>query len=318
MSCEDPYELMREIAALNIWDKAARHNWALVSQNSEEPWIVTVLKEGEKSVVAARLLMFQGLARFRDFMVQRQMPDYGVAASPLEFAHWEAVALKNGRVELFIYEPGFVPLPPNDRGRRLMADLLHECLGVLLRLDGQPELLMTYVKQNALFARKEIVPGSWMDGPLKLPENEKIEETDSVSVDKKKCDLAKALPVYPKKIWELDFVLLPSFHTPPPNPRFLYLLVAVDADTGEKILWERMSVDGKEGGLKRMWEGHAQRLLDRISQRGEVPGEIHVRSFRMMRFIRPLGLYLPFKLMKTSHLPALDSVLSIATSTRNI
>ena len=84
------------------------------------------------------------------------------------------------------------------------------------------------------------------------------------------------------------------------------------------MVWDRLSVDGKADGLKRLWEGHAQRLLNGVVAWGRVPGQIHVRSGRMMRFIRPLGLQLPFKLVQHAKLPALDSVVDLAIQTKKV
>ena len=92
----------------------------------------------------------------------------------------------------------------------------------------------------------------------------------------------------------------------------------MNADTGEKMVWERMSVDGKENGLLRLWEGHAQRLLNAFIAAGRVPGELHVRSGRVMRFLRPLGMQLPFKIVQLSKQPALESVINLAVQTRKV
>ena len=111
---------------------------------------------------------------------------------------------------------------------------------------------------------------------------------------------------------EIDFVMVPTYQTREKRSRFLYVLAGVDAATGERRVWEKMSVDGKPGGLKRLWEAHAQRVLDRILIEGRVPGELHVRSQRVMRFLRPLGLQLPFKLVQHEKLPSLATALDLA------
>ena len=172
--------------------------------------------------------------------------------------------------------------------------------------------------EKAMFARKEVVEGVWMDGPLRMPEETVVEQVEQVNLKKTVCDQAKSLPLYPKEIWELDFVLLPSYRTAGPNPRFLYLLVAVNAESGERMVWERLTVDGKEGGLLRLWSGHAQRVLDAVVRLGRVPGEIHMRSGRVMRFLRPLGLQLPFKLVQHAKLPSLESVLNLSIQTGKV
>ncbi len=319
MDKTDPYELIRAIAEMNPWERAARHNWALLPQTSEEPFIVTFLPEKDRpGPVVGRLLLFPGFALFRDYLISRQVPDFGVGMSPVDFRHYEAVALKDGGVELFSYEPGFVPLPPGSEDRKVLAPLLFECYGMLLRLEEKPDLPLAYVEQKAMFARKEVVDGRWVDGPYRLPEEEVVQQVEKVELRKDACLAAKALPLYPKEIWEIDYVMLPSYRTPGPNPRFLYLLAAINVGTGERMVWEKMSVDGKADGLLRLWEGHAQRLLNAFLRKRRVPGEIHVRSPRMARFLRPLGIQLPFKLVQHAKLPSLEDVLGLAIQTRNV
>ncbi len=318
MDKTDPYETTRAIAALDPWERAAKHNWALVPQTSAEPFVVTAVDERKgEGPVAGRLLLFPGFATFRDFVITRQVRDFGVATGPVDFRHYEAVGLKNGDVEIFSYEPGFVPLPPSPEERRLLAQLLQECYGLLLRLEENPDLPLAYMDKKAMFARKEVVEGVWVDGPFLLPQ-EAAQQTEQVALSRGACAKAKELPVFPKEAWEVDFVLVPAYHTPGPRPRFLYLLAAVDAATGGRMAWERLSVDGKADGLKRLWEGHAQRLLDAMVAHGRVPGELHVRSGRMMRFLRPLGLQLPFKLVQHAKLPALDAALAHAIQAKKV
>ena len=319
MDKTDPYDITRAIAALNPWGRAIKYNWALVPQTSAEPFIVSAVDERkDPGPVAGRLLLFPGFTTFRDFVITRQMKDYGVAMGPMDFRHYEAVGLKNGDVEIFVYEPGFVPVSPTSEDRKMLAPLLHECYGILLRMEEKPDMPLTYVEKKAMFARKEVVDGVWIDGPFILPEEDVIQQTESVALAKDVCAKAKELPVFPKEIWEVDFAMIPSYHTPGPRPRFLYLFCAVNAESGERMVWERLSVDGKEDGLRRMWEGHAQKLLDGMVKWGRVPGQIHVRSGRVMRFLRPLGLQLPFKLVRHEKLPSLDAVLNLAVQTRKV
>ena len=103
MDIRNPYEVAAAIAELNVWDKVAAHNWALVPQTSEEPYIVSAgpEKDREKGPVVGRLLLFPGLENFRNFAITRQMPDFGVWMSPLEFRHWEVIAVRDGKAEIF-------------------------------------------------------------------------------------------------------------------------------------------------------------------------------------------------------------------------
>jgi hypothetical protein len=67
-----------------------------------------------------------------------------------------------------------------------------------------------------------------------------------------------------------------------------------------------MSVDGTSDGLQHLWEKHSERLLNAILEYGSVPKEIRVRSPRVMRFIRPLGMHIPFKISQYEKLPAIE------------
>ena len=176
MDKTDPYDITRAIVALNPWERASRHNWALVPQTSAEPFIVTAVDERkDPGPVAGRLLLFPGFTTFRDFVITRQMKDYGVAMGPMDFRHYEAVGLKNGDVEIFVYEPGYVPVAPTSEDRKLLAPLLHECYALLLRVEEKPDLPLAYVEKKAMFARKEVVDGVWIDGPFILPAEEVIQ-----------------------------------------------------------------------------------------------------------------------------------------------
>ena len=63
MDTHNPYEIAAAIAELNVWDKVSAHNWALVPQTSEEPYIVTAgpEKDRDKGPVVGRLLLFPQL-----------------------------------------------------------------------------------------------------------------------------------------------------------------------------------------------------------------------------------------------------------------
>lgn len=318
MDRNDPYDIARAIAELKAWKQASQHNWALVPQSSERPYIATVIAEKGAGPVEGRLMLFPGLEVFRDYMLARQIPDYGVFMSPLDIPHFEAVGLRDGGVELFSYESGYVPRLPTFEEKAFFAPLLYECYGFLMRLEEKPDLPLAYVDKKAMFARKEVLPDCWIDGPLALPEEDVVQSQEQITLQKADCAKAREMPVFPKEVWEIDYVLVPSYHTPPPRPRFLYLLAAVNQTTGERMMWERLSVDGQEKGLQRLWEGHAQRLLSAIVGHGRVPGELHVRSCRMTRFLRPLGLQLPFKIVQHAKLPMLERVLSTAINSRKV
>ncbi len=321
MDKRNPYEIAAAIAELDVWDKVASHNWALVPQMSEEPYIVTAGPEKDRDTgpVAGRLLLFPGLENFRNFAVTRRVPEFGVWMSPLEFRHWEVIAVKNGRAEIYGYVPGYVPQPPSEADQAFLAPLLYESLGILMRIEEDPGLPLRYFKgEHALFARKEVVEDVWQDGPLRMPADNEVKFVERVSLDTAKCKLAAKLPVVADEKWEVDFVLIPAYHTREARPRFLYVFAAVDASTGVRAVWLKMSVGGTDNALKALWEGHAARLLEAMLRLGRAPAEIHVRSGRVARFLRPLGMHVPFKLVHHAKLPALDATLNHAVKTHTL
>lgn len=316
MDRNNPAELARAIAALDVWGKVSAHNWALVSQLADEPFLATV-NPAREGPLRGRLLLFPGFKPFREYMLAKRIPDFGVATTPMDFPHFESVGVEGGKAEVFSYLPGKVPLPPNKEENAVLGPLLYATYGLFMRIEEDPELLMRYSSDNAMFSLREGLDGKWRDAPLKIPPDPNPIWQENVSLDKKKCEAASRLPFAREEKWEADFILAPMFHTKEPRPRFLYILAAVDADTRSRKVWMKMSVGDGPDALKHMWEGHAQRFLDAILDLGSIPGEIHIRSTRFARFLRPLGLQLPFKLVQHTKLPALEAVLNAAFRSPN-
>lgn len=310
----------KALVALNAWQRTMRCNWALVSQLSDEPMLVHVecASDREKGPVAGRLMFFPGFAAYRDFAILKQAPDMGFALTNLDIRHYELIALKDGGYELHAFKPGFVPRPADEATRALLAPLVHECLGLMMRFEEETELVAKYKDENALFARFEGLDGKWKDGPLPVPQKE-VRNEERITLGKSECAAAAHLPFSNNEAWEVDFYSVPACHTNESEPRILYLFAAVDAATGLVRCWERLSVDPKgEGGLKPLWESLAQRLLKAILANGRIPGAVGIRSGRMARFLRPLGLQIPFRLVHHRQLPALDAALRRAVQGKKV
>ena len=64
--------------------------------------------------------------------------------------------------------------------------------------------------------------------------------------------------------------------------------------------------------LKPLWESLAAHLLEGVIRYGKVPGTLNMRSQRIMRFLRPLGLQLPFKMVIHKQLPQIAAVVNRA------
>lgn len=324
----DPVKYLDEIGAAiaaldeSALDAAARHNWALVPQMSENPHVVTVLTPSRHPNIGlkARLIVFPDFSTFRDFVIHLNVPDYKLAASIAEFNCFSLAIPTDFRPHFFtVCRPGYAPRKPTRKESEFYAPLLRECLGMMLRIDDSHDLPLAYVKQNSMFARKEISDGVWTDGPLRIPPESSFTYTEQVVLDRRKCETAAALPVAKDEIWQIDFQSLPMIRTRGRNSRFLYLLAAVDARSGARTVWKDLIVNPREpDGLKPMWESLAGHVLESILARGALPAELHLRSQRLFRLLRPLGQNLPFKMVVHSSLPTLDAVVGEAIETQTV
>ena len=308
-------EVAKAITALKVWKKASKYSWALVSELFDKP-IIAAINPNPAGPIVGRLMLFNGFEAHRDFLIFRQNPEISFASSPIDFDHYEVIGLKDGSAEIYDYRPGFVPVHPDAETRAMLAPVIYECYGLMLRIDEDPELPATYAGDGAMFARKEGLDGKWCDFPLRPPNIDAVTWTERVGLDRAKCSQAARIAMQPDEAWEADFIQMPLYRTDDRLARVMYLFSAVDAKTGEKRVWQKLAVDpaiprnGTLAALKPLWESLAAHMLDGVISHGSVPGSICVRSQRMMRFLRPLGLQLPFKIILHKQLPQLTAVVN--------
>ncbi len=307
------------IVRLNAWKKAAAYNWIVESQTCAEPVIVHVeFRDDDPSF--GRMMLFPGFAAYRDYALLRNSPDAGLAISPLDILHWELAGKSDGSAELQSFSPGYAPHPVvADEERALLAPIVRECRGVMMRIEEDSELPARFAGENALFARREGLDGKWRDAPYPGPKELPLLREERIVLNRSECDAAGRLPFIPDEAWEVDFLCVPVCRTDEPRARLMYLLAGVDARTGERKVWDRMSVSPTaENGLQELWESLAGRLLKAMLKAGRIPGAVNVRSARMARFLRPLGLQIPFRLVQHGKLPALTAALDRAAKDRTL
>ena len=287
-----PEEIGAKMDALDLWRLVEPYNFAVKPRGSAFPYFCTVLL-GDAKPVKVRLLMLDGWQTLHDYVRTRIDRNLGVYSSPVEMPHLELVILSSGGQKLFRHDTGYVPAEANGAQRALAARLLWEAYGVLLRLENEPGLPMSFSSQRAVFARVETAPGVWEDRPLVIPDPPPVQERMTFA----KADLkaAQDLPFAKDDVLELDFRLLPDVMTKEARPRSVYGLLAVDPKTGETVVDSRASVH-PEAGLRGLWEAMPAQVLRELIRLGRVPGEIRTCSGRVFRFLRPLCLELPFKL----------------------
>ena len=294
-------EIGVKMDALGLWDALAPYNWAVKPQGTAFPYFCTVIKGGEEAV-KVRFLMLEGWNTLHDFVRTRAGRAFGVVSSPIEFPHYELVVLSAGDTKLFRHDPGYMPQEAKEPGRGIAAKILWEAYGVMLRVESDPKLPMRFADEKSIFARVEDKSGAWRDEPLVIPDPPPYVERISFRTEDVKK--AKDLPIVPTDVLDVDFRLVPGVMTRDARPRCVYELVAVDPVSRTRVVGARTSVV-PEAGLKAMWESMPQQLLTQFLSRGRVPGRIRVVSPRVFRFIRPLGMELPFRLSLHESLPDL-------------
>lgn len=308
-----PEEIGSKMNALGLWSEFGRFTWAVRLNGFAVPYFCTVAR-GDGNPVCTRFLMLEGWQTLHDFVHTGHDHNFGYYSNPMELPHFELVVLKDASTKVFRHDPGYFPRDLNDRERALCVRILWEAYGLLLRFESERELPLRFAGEKAMFARVEDPAGCWRDEPLPIPHPPPYIER----ITFEKADLARAkdLPFATEEALDVDFRLLPTVTTQEARPRCCYLLAAVDAKTGARVIWNKMTVNA-DCGLKTLWELMPPRLLKHLLARGHIPGEIRLASGRVFRMLRPLGESLPFKLSLHDQLPQLEAAIRLETRANN-
>lgn len=299
----DATEIGLKMNGLGLWEVVAPYNWAVKPRGTVFPYFCTVMKDSA-GPVKFRFLMLEGWQTFHDFVRTRIDGSFGFCSSPMELPHFELVVLADGSVRNMRCDPGYQVRELTEPESLLVSKILWESYGVMIRIEADRSLALSYASQQAVFARVEDANGAWNDTPLAIPAPRPHVERITFA----KADIAKAkdLPFAKESAIEVDFRLLPGVATVEPRPRCAYALGAIDSETGERIICTKTSVT-RDGGLRKLWESMPARFLAELIARGRVPGEVKVSSARVFRMLRPLCVELPFKLSLHDSLPRLDA-----------
>lgn len=299
-----PEETGRRMDALDLWGSLVPYNWAVKPLGTAFPYFCSVMPSDGKPV-KVRFLMVEGWQTFHDYIRTRVDANFGFYSTPMEIPHFDLVVGSNGDVRLFRHDAGYAPRFLTDAERTLVGKILWEAFGVMMRIESDEKLPLRFADEKSMFARVETAPGVWEDAPLPIPDPQPYVER--IAFPKALVAKAKDLPFDQKEALELDFRVMPNVVTNDPRPRLAYQLDAVSPETGERVMFDRVSV-APEISLKSLWEGMPQRVLLRLVERGRIPGEIRVRSGRVFRMLRALCMELPFKLSLHDRLPRLDAL----------
>ena len=301
---KDADSIARKMVELDLWDAVAPYNWAVKPRGTALPYFCTVMGDSASSAIKVHFMMLEGWQTFHDYIRTRIDGNFGFYSTPSELPQFELVVCKDGSFRIFRRDPGYAPRPPTPAENALCARILWEAYGMILRMEADQSLAMSFAAENAIFARVEGADGVWRDEPLAVPAPRP--HVERIGFRKSDIAAAKDLPFASEEKISVDFRITPSVQTAEARPRTGYALVGVDSATGRKLMDLGMVVNA-ETGLRGMWESMPSRFLGELIARGRIPGEIKVRSGRVFRLLRTLGAELPFKLSLHDALPEIEA-----------
>lgn len=283
-----------KIDALKLWEKTASQ-WALLPQGSVFPYFCVAEEFKGHPILKAHIIFLEGWQNFHDYGFWRHDHNYAFISNPIEITAFDVMIGLDGSVQVARTSPGFSPdFEPGEKALNLVARLLWESYGVIMRLEGEPRLVLKYAEDGAFFARKEVAPGKWEDIPLALVPPRPIVE--KIAVSKDACTAVKDLPFIREMAVELRFAPNLACVTQEAHPRIAYDLECRNAKDGKILFSRRALVRPPSVGIADLWQDLAPCVLKELAKLKFVPGEIRVRTLREFRVLRILTLELPFKL----------------------
>lgn len=196
--------------------------------------------------------------------------------------------------------PGYHPWLPDAQERSLLESALYQTFGMAMRVEGDGLLLKNRFPREIL-VRRQNRKGDWRD--VWMPVKEIGDDEVEVRIDSKRLAALKAKPMRPITI-QLDLVFMPmTIHPDGQRPQTAYVLLAVDAETGLIAAGELFQATA---GIPQMWAMIPGRLLEIFERLGGCPEAIEVCGDRMANLLRPLGEFLPFKMVRRERLAMLE------------
>ncbi len=227
----------------------------------------------------------------------------------LLFEHEEAFLKKIGRTVDNTFStpvfrsiiPGFHPWLPEAQERDLLETVLYQAFGMVLRVDADHALLRERFPGEILL-REQDGKGGWQDrwSPVKEIGDEEVD----VRIESAKLKAICEKPMQAVTL-QLDLVFTPLRILPDgKRPQTAYVLLAVDAKSG--FIFSGDLLQATEGVAK-MWSQIPDRLLAVFDRMGGCPEAIEINGERMANLLRPLGEFLPFKMVRRDRLVMLEA-----------
>jgi len=197
--------------------------------------------------------------------------------------------------------PGYHPWLPDEKERGLLEVALYQAFGMAMRVELDGMLLKARFPRELLMRRQD-GKGVWQDAWVSVKElgDEEVE----VHIESKYLKGVQDKPLKTTTL-QIDLVFTPLRLLPEGSrPQTAYVLLAVDAASGFIVSGELLQATE---GVANMWAQVPERVLRVFDQLGGCPEAIEVCTDRMANILRPLGEYLPFKMVRREKLAMLDA-----------
>jgi len=196
--------------------------------------------------------------------------------------------------------PGYHPWRPDEKERTLLSTALYEAFGMAMRVEANGDLLRSRFPREILI-REQGTDGVWQD--TWSPVKELGDEAVDVRIESKDLQTLQRLALKPVTL-QIDLVFTPMRLLPSgTRPQTAYVLLVVEAESGLIVAGEMLQATD---GIAHMWSQTPGLLLRIFERFGGCPQTIEVRADRMANLLRPLGEFLPFKMVRREKLEMLE------------
>lgn len=196
--------------------------------------------------------------------------------------------------------PGYHPWRPDATERTVLLTGLYQAFGMAMRVEADGGLLRNRFPHEILLREQE-ANGNWRD--TWSPVKELGDEAVDVRIETTGIQTLQSLALKPVTM-QTDLVFTPMRLLPDgKRPQTAYVLLVVEAESGLIIAGEMLQATE---GVAHMWSQIPSLLLRIFERYGGCPQAIEVRADRMANLIRPLGEFLPFKLVRREKLDMLE------------
>lgn len=196
--------------------------------------------------------------------------------------------------------PGYHPWIPDEQECALLEAALYQAFGMAMRVEAAPQLLRGRFPDEVLLCEQD-AGDVWRDvwSPVKEMRDEEVE----VQIDSALLEEVRNKPLSSLAL-QIDLSFMPLRLLPRGRrPQTAYVLLVVNAESGFIVSGELFQATA---GIAQMWAEIPGRLLRLFARAGGCPRTIEVCGDRMANLLRPLGEFLPFKMVRREKLALLE------------